>query len=217
MAFLLEPEAYELLKENGLPIMRYGFAASLTEAEREAERIGYPVVMKIVSPDILHKSDAGGVKVGIQDAEELKMAYQYIMENVKRAVPDGRHQGVLIAPMISGGVETIIGIGSDPEFGRFIMFGLGGVFVELYKDVSFRMIPLDEEEAGDLIRDVKASALLHGYRGGKSADVQALTELISSCSRLAENHPEITELDLNPVIVREDGAYILDARVCLEK
>lgn len=213
MTFLSEPEAYELLKVSGISVMPYAFATNVEEAMKKAEEIGYPVVMKIVSPDIVHKSDAGGVMVGLQDDEQIKTAYQRIMENAERAVPGGKHQGVLITPMVKGGVETIIGLGTDPEFGKFIMFGLGGIFVELYKDVSFRMIPITPNDARDLIDEVSGSALFKGYRGDKSRNISPLVDLIVSCSRLLESHNEIEEMDLNPVIIREDGALILDARI----
>ncbi len=213
MKFMLEVEAYSILEGNGAPLPKYCFAKTIKEAQKAADEIGYPVVMKIVSEDILHKSDIGAVKVGLKNAEDVKCAYNAIMESANRAVPNGRHRGVLITEMISGGVETIIGLGKDPEFGRYIMFGMGGIFVEVFKDVSFRMIPLSLKDARDLINEVEGSLLLKGYRGDSKKDIEALIRLLMTCSNISESHPDIKEMDLNPVIVNEDGAFVLDARI----
>lgn len=216
MRFMLEPDAYELLKSNGIPIPDYRFAQNIDEAEQAANEIGYPVVIKIVSEDIIHKTDIGAVKVGLKNSEQLREAYKDIVFAAHNAVPCGRHKGVLITKMINGGVETIVGLGNDPEFGKFMMFGMGGIFVELYKDVSFRLIPMSNLDAKSIIEDVKGSVLLKGYRGSSPKNIEALISLIMGCSHMIESNPDIKEMDLNPVIVREDGVYVLDARVCLE-
>lgn len=213
MNFMLEVDAYSILEKCGASLPKYRFAKTINEAQKAADEIGYPVVMKIVSEDILHKSDIGAVKVGLKNTEDVKAAYNAIMESANKAVPNGRHRGVLVTEMISSGVETIIGLGIDPEFGRYIMFGMGGVFVEVFKDVSFRMIPLSLEDARSMIDEVRGSMLLKGYRGDSKKDVEALTKLLITCSNLFLSYPDIKEMDLNPVIVNEDGAFVLDARI----
>ena len=213
MILMPEYEAYGLFSRNGIAVMPCAFAKNIEEACEAAEKIGWPLVAKISSEDIVHKSDIGGVIVGIANKDELKTAFKTIIENAEKAVPGGKHAGILITPLIKGGIETVIGAGVDPEFGRFIMFGLGGIFVELYRDVSFRMVPVSEADAREMIAEVKAAALLSGYRGHDGANIGALVDLIVGCSRLMEGHEEICEMDLNPVMARKDKAYILDGRV----
>ena len=213
MAFLTEVEAYEMLQSHGVSPVPYCFVQQADAAVHAAEQLGYPVVMKIVSEDIVHKSDAGCVVVGISCADEAVDAYAKIMGNAESAVPGGRHKGILVSKMISGGTEVIIGGGIDPEFGRFLMFGLGGVFVELYKDVVFRGLPLNNVDAHQMISQTRASRLLEGYRGQSVKDVDALHNLLLKCSHFFESEPDVTEMDLNPVMVCEQGVYVLDARI----
>ena len=217
MPYLLEPDAYALLSENGIPVPKYRLVRNGEEAERAAAEIGYPVAMKIVSEDILHKSDVGGVKLAVQNGAEARAAFQDLMAAAQKTVPGGRHKGVLVTQMVEGGVETIIGLGMDPEFGPFLMFGLGGIHVEIFKDVSFRLVPLSREHARDMVDEVKSSVLLKGYRGNPPKNLEALIDLIMAVSKMSVANPDIQEMDLNPVIVREEGALAIDARILRQR
>lgn len=212
---LLEHEAYMLLEYYGLPVPRYSLARSLEEAIDAANRIGYPIVLKIVSPDIVHKSDVGGVVVGIENERAVAEAYARILENVKKMVPEARIMGILVQEMVPEGIEVIIGGIRDPVFGPVVMFGLGGVFVEVLRDVSFRVAPLTEDDATEMIREVKGYMLLKGYRGQPPRDLEALKKIIIGVARLMEENEWIKELDLNPVMAypEGEGAKIADARI----
>lgn len=214
---LLEPEAVEFLKENGITPVDYALAASREEAMVAADRFGCPVVLKVVSPDVIHKSDAGGVAVNINGAGEMGRAYEKMMETVRERVPSADIRGAMIVPMAASGTELIVGMVRDPQFGPVIMFGLGGVFVEVFKDVSFRVAPFDTETAMDMIEETRAFTILSGVRGEARKDIGALAELLVKVSRLAASRPEIAEIDLNPVRLYEQGLAVLDARVILEK
>jgi acyl-CoA synthetase (NDP forming) len=174
------------------------------------------VVMKIVSPDIIHKSDVGGVIVDVKNEKGVKDAYAKIMKNVKEYVPKAKVEGVLVEEMAPQGTETIIGCIKDPQFGPAIMFGLGGIFVEVLKDVTFRIAPITEDEAMEMISEIKAYPLLKGYRNTPPADIRSISRILLDTSKLATDHPEIKELDLNPVMVYEKGAKTVDARIILE-
>lgn len=210
---LLEPEAYDLLASYGVPVPPHRPAVSAEEAEAAANEIGYPVVAKIISPDILHKTEAGGVLLNLHDAAAVRAAYEQITERARREKSAVR--GVLISRMAPPGTEVIVGVTPDPQFGPVVMFGLGGIFVEVYQDVSFRLIPLAERDAAAMIREIKAFPILQGVRGRKPADLQALTDLLLKISRIAQETPEIAEMDLNPVLVYEKGLSVVDARVLL--
>ena len=210
---LLEPEAYELLEAYDVSVPRHQVVTSAEQAEVAAAEVGYPVVAKIVSPDILHKTELGGVLLNLNDAAAVRAAYRQIVERarqVRAALP-----GVLISCMAPPGTEVIAGLTQDAQFGPVVMFGLGGIFVEVYRDVSFRLIPLTEPDAAAMIREIKASPVLQGVRGGRSADLKALADLLLTVSRMAEENPEIAEMDLNPIIVYEEGLSVVDARVLL--
>lgn len=210
---LLEPEAYELLAYYGLPVPPHRMVSSAEEAEAAAAKIGYPVVAKIVSPDILHKTEAGGVLLNLNDAAAVRGAYHQITARARQGKAAVR--GVLISRMAPPGTEVIVGLTQDPQFGPMVMFGLGGVFVEVYQDVSFRLVPLAERDAAAMIQDVKAFPMLQGVRGKRSADLQALTDLLLKVSKIAEENVEIAEMDLNPIIVYEKGLSVVDVRVLL--
>lgn len=210
---LLEPEAYELLESYGLPVPPFRLTATPEEAARAAQELGYPVVAKIVSRDILHKSDAGGVALNLQSGEEVESAYRQVTE--RAGVLKAEVRGVLIAKMAPPGTEVIVGITPDPQFGPTVMFGLGGIFVEVYRDVAFRLIPITVKDAKAMIREVKGFAVLEGVRGRRPADLEAVSNLLLTVSRIGEEHPEIAEMDLNPVLVYERGLQIVDARVLL--
>jgi acetyl-CoA synthetase (ADP-forming) len=213
---LLETEAKMVCMKYGIPVTQFKLAKNETDALKFAEEIGFPVVLKIVSPDIIHKSDVGGVFVNIKSAKEVKDAYVKIMENVRKNAPKAKIEGVLIQEMAPPGTEVIVGSTKDPQFGPAIMFGLGGIFVEVLKDVTFRIAPITEDDASEMISEVKAYPLLTGYRKTPPADLKAISNILLSTSRLVMDHMEIKELDLNPIIVYEKGARTVDARIILE-
>ena len=213
---LLEPEAKTICAEYGIAVNNFIVAKSAEEAAKAAEKIGYPVVMKIVSQDIIHKSDAGGVKVNIKTKEEVKTAYNTILENAHKYKADARIAGILVQEMAPQGTEVIVGAIKDPQFGQTVMFGLGGIFVEILKDVTFKVAPITEAEAADMIVGVRAYPLLNGYRNTPPSDVKAIVNVLMSVSKLVVDHPEIKELDLNPVMAYEKGTKTVDARIILE-
>jgi acetyl-CoA synthetase (ADP-forming) len=214
---LLEHEALKLCELYGLPVPGYGLARSEEEAVELAERVGYPAVLKVVSPDISHKSDVGGVILGVRSAEEVRSSYRRILENVKARAPGSRVYGVLVQRMAKPDLEVIVGGIRDPVFGPVVMFGLGGVFVEVLKDVSFRVAPLSDADVDDMVREVRGYRVLEGFRGSPPRDLDALKKVILGVSRMMVEVGEIAELDLNPVILypRGEGALIVDARVIL--
>ena len=212
---LVEPEAKEILKLYGVPVPDFKVARNEEEAVKFSNEIGYPVVMKIVSPQIIHKSDAGGVKVNIKNEEEARKAFREIMENAKKYKPDADLWGVIIYRMLPLGKEVIIGMIRDPQFGPAIMFGLGGIFVEILKDVSFRVAPVTKEEALEMIKEIKAYPILAGARGEKPVDIDALADMIVKIGDMATELPEIKELDINPIFAYEDSAVAVDARMLL--
>jgi len=213
---LLETEAKTVCAEYGIPVTEYKLAKNETEAVNFAMTLGFPIVLKIVSPDIIHKSDVGGVLVGIKNAEEVRSGYGRIMDNVKKHAAKANIVGMLVQEMAPGGTEVIVGSIKDPQFGPALMFGLGGVFVEVLKDVTFRIAPVSEDEAAEMISEVKAYPLLKGYRNMPPADLKAIIQILMNTSKLVLDNPEIKELDLNPVIVYEKGAKTVDARIILE-
>jgi acetyl-CoA synthetase (ADP-forming) len=213
---LLESEAKTIMTEYGVSVPKFQLATNEKEAAQIAQNIGFPVVAKIVSPEIIHKSDAGGVKVGLKTAADVEVAYKTIMENAKKYNPNARLLGVLVMEMAPQGTEVIVGAIKDPQFGATIMFGLGGIFVEVLKDVTFKIAPVNLEEAKEMITGLKASALLKGYRNSPAADVDALAQIIVNVSKLLIAHPEIKELDLNPVLAYAKGASTVDARIIIE-
>jgi acyl-CoA synthetase (NDP forming) len=215
-SYLLEPEAKIVCTEYGIPVTKFEVAKNEEEAVKFAEKIGYPVVMKVVSPDILHKSDIGGVVLNLRSKEDVKLGYQKIFANVKSHKPEAKVAGVLIEEMAPPSTEVIIGAIKDPQFGSTLMFGLGGIFVEILKDVSFRIAPISEYDAREMISELKAYPILKGYRGQPPADVDAIIKILLNVSRLVTDHQEIKELDLNPVKVYEKGAKTVDARIILE-
>lgn len=213
---LLEPEAAKLLEDNGIAVMPWRFVTTRSEAEAVAREWNKPVVLKVVSPQVIHKSDVGGVKVNLHTAAEVGEAYDSILANVARHVPHADVRGMLVVPMADPGTELILGVVQDPQFGPTVMFGLGGIFVEVFRDVSFRVAPFDKETALEMIQETKAWQLLQGVRGEKRKDIGSLVELLVQLSRLAVMYPDISEIDLNPVRVYEHGVKILDARIMLK-
>jgi acyl-CoA synthetase (NDP forming) len=213
---LLEPEAKTICSEYDISVNKFKVATTEAEAAAYADEIGYPIVLKIVSPDIIHKSDAGGVLVNLKTAADVAAGFTKIIGNAKKYKADAQIVGVLIQEMAPSGIEVIVGAIKDPTFGPTVMFGLGGIFVELLKDVNFRVAPLTVEDAKEMITTLKAFPLLNGYRGSQPADLEALTTIMVNVSRLILEHPEIKELDLNPIMAYSKGAKTVDARIILE-
>ncbi len=214
---LLEIEAKQLLASHGAPVPVEHLASSSKEAAVAAAAIGGPAVLKIVSPDILHKSDAGGVKVNLDSQKKVQTACRQIMENARAYNPAADIRGVLVSPMAQKGVEVIIGTKTDDQFGPVIMYGLGGVMVEILKDVCFRVLPISRRSARRMIEETKSAPILAGVRGEPPYDKKAVIELLLLCSEVMESYPEIEEMDLNPVIVHHEGLSIVDARIILKK
>jgi len=202
---LIEEEGYEVLKAYSFPVPTSILAKDEGDCARVAKQIGYPVVMKIASPDIIHKSDAGGVKVNLRNEEEVRNAYRGIISSVTKYKSDAKIVGVLVQEMVKGGKETIIGAKQDPKFGPLVMFGMGGIYVEVLKDVVFRLAPIDEHEANRMVESVKTSKILRGVRGERPSDINALVECLQRLSQLVTDFPEITEFDMNPLLVLEEG------------
>jgi acyl-CoA synthetase (NDP forming) len=213
---LTECESKELLRKEDIPVVETRLASTKTEAIAIAKTIGFPVALKIASPDIIHKSDAGGVKLGLANANQVGKAYSEIMSAVKEKFPSAILQGVTVQKMAAPGIEIIIGMSKDLQFGPVLMFGLGGILVEIVRDVSFRIVPLTRFDAAEMMREIKGYKLLEGYRGQGPADIPALESLLLKVSGFIEKNPQIKELDLNPVSAYKDGVLVLDARIVLE-
>ena len=213
---LTEIESKELLKAARIPVVETKLATSKTEAMELAKKMGFPVVMKIVSPDVVHKSDSGGVKLNILNATQAGKAYSEILASVKKHYPKAKIVGITVQKMAKQGIEVIIGMTKDAQFGPVIMFGLGGILVEVLKDVSFRIVPMTRRDAAEMISEIKGFPILKGYRGQDPADVPFLEELIVKVSDFVDKNPEIKELDLNPVFAYKSGALAVDARIILE-
>ncbi|MCX8118375.1 MAG: acetate--CoA ligase family protein [Desulfobacterota bacterium] len=213
---LTEFESKMFLKEAGIPVVETRLARSQKEAVLLAQKVGLPVALKVNSPEIVHKSDSGGVKLNLKTSSEVRKAYREILEVVQKRHPSSPIQGISVQKMVRPGTEVIIGTSKDPQFGPVIMFGLGGIFVEVLKDVSFRIIPLGRRDALEMIEEIKGYPLLKGYRGKEPADIPALIETLMKVSTLMERWPEIKELDLNPIFAYKKGALAVDARIILE-
>ncbi|TRZ92413.1 MAG: acetyl-CoA synthetase [Methanosarcinales archaeon] len=215
MKILTEHEAKKVLSKYGIPVTQGSIAKSAEEAFRIASSIGFPVAMKISSPDISHKSDVGGVVLNIKKGD-VKAAFSDMITRIKKAAPGANIEGVLVQQMAPSGHEVIVGLKKDAQFGHALMFGLGGIFVEIYKDVSFRVTPIDKKEALEMISEIKGYPILKGIRGRKPADIDAVAQVLVSVSEMAQIE-NIIELDINPLIVGEKGAIAVDARAMVEK
>jgi acyl-CoA synthetase (NDP forming) len=210
---LTEIESKQILDEAGIPTASARLATSADEAVKAAKKLGYPVVLKIVSPDVTHKSDVGGVRLGLDSPGAVTAAFAEISEAVKQHEPSARIEGVAVQKMAHPGIEVIVGMSKDPQFGPVLMFGLGGVLVEVLKDVSFRIVPLEPRDARQMVREIKGFPVLQGFRGQEPADLEALEKLLLKVSAFVDAHPEVEELDLNPVFAYKDGALAVDARI----
>ncbi|MBU2550344.1 MAG: acetate--CoA ligase family protein [Proteobacteria bacterium] len=218
-AYMTENEAGELLQAYGFPVLRHRLAAGPDQLESVLEYVGLPVAMKIASPDIIHKFDAGGVRLKIKSLEAARKAYDEIVANAKAFKEEARIQGVLVERMARPGLEVILGCTRDPKFGPIVMFGLGGTFVEAIKDVSFRLAPMWEISAEIMIRSIKSYRLLQGVRGNPPSDVDAIKDCVLRLSQMVADHPEIDELDINPLIVypEGEGCVVADSRIMLRR
>jgi acetyltransferase len=214
-----ENEAKTVLEAYNFSVPPGNLAMSVDEAVRFANEFGYPVAMKISSPDILHKSDIGGVKVGLANAQAVDDAFELMMLRIRRKMPEAGLRGVLIEKMILGGKEIILGMKKDPQFGPVLMFGLGGIFVEVLKDVSFGLAPITAEECMKMLESTRSYKLLTGARGEKPVDISAIVLNMQRLSQLVLDFPEISEIDINPLKVgfEGDGAFVIDARIILAK
>ncbi len=212
---MLEHESKQIFKLIGLNVPPFALAQTVDEAQKFAQEVGYPVVMKIVSEDIIHKSDAGGVVVGPKNAREVDEAFNKILTNAKNYKADANIRGVFISHMVPKATEVIVGVTRDPTFGPVVMFGLGGIFVEIMKDVVFRVAPFPKEEARHMINEIKSKPMLYGARGTKPADIDALVDTIYIISQLVSQVDDIKELDINPLFALEKGASAVDARITL--
>ncbi len=208
-------EANALLAEGGIPVIPTALARDPEEAIHLADTFGYPVVLKLAAASITHKSDVGGVALNLANADAVHDAFHRIRSAALAAAPDAAVQGVSVQPLARPGTEVIIGLTQDPQFGPVLMFGLGGVLVEALKDVAFRIVPLDSRDARQMIGEIQAFPLLQGYRGAPPADLDALEALLLKLSAFAQAHPEIRELDLNPVVAHAHGATAVDVSIVL--
>lgn len=213
---LTAPEGKRVADAYGIPTPREGLATTADEAAALAEEIGAAVVCKIVSPDILHKTEAGGVIVGVEGPAAAREAFDKIVANAKAYNSSATITGVQVQQLVGGGHEVIVGATTDPTFGKIVAFGLGGVLVEVLKDVTFRLAPLDADEARSMVTGIKAAEVLRGARGAEPVDIDALAEVIQRVSALVTDFPEIREFDLNPVFAAADGACAADIRILVE-
>jgi acetyl coenzyme A synthetase (ADP forming)-like protein len=213
---LTAPEGKQVCDAYGISVPGEGVAKSATEAGKLAAGMGFPVVMKIVSPDILHKTEAGGVIVGVKSADEATKAYDTILANAKKYKADAKIEGVQVQQMIKGGQEVIVGAVSDGSFGKLVAFGLGGVLVEVLKDITFRLAPASKEDALSMLDGIQAAEMLKGVRGGEAVNRDALAALIVGVSELVSDFPEISEMDLNPVFASAQGAVAADVRIVVD-
>jgi acyl-CoA synthetase (NDP forming) len=212
---LFPPNTDAVLRSYGIPTVKTFLAKNKEDLRNFTKKTKFPVVLKIFSPDIIHKTETGGIKINLKNLEETEKAYDEILKNVKLKVPQVNILGITISPMITEGKEIILGMKRDLIYGPVIMFGLGGIYVEILKDVSFRVAPISREDAYEMISEIKSSPLLLGARGEKPSDIDAIADLILKLSQLSLDYPEISEIDLNPVKVFEKGrgCLCLDARM----
>jgi len=212
---LIEPQAKELLNIFGIKMPEMKLTATKEEAQKAAKSMGFPVALKVVSHDIVHKSDTGGVETGIKDMKSLKVSYGNIISKVKSNLPKAVIKGILVEKMAPVSTELIIGALKDPQFGPVVMFGLGGIFVEAISDVSFRLAPINEKEALEMIKETKAFSLLNGFRNQQTLDIYTAAKSILSVSKIITKIEHVEEIDLNPVLVYPNGIIVVDAKIII--
>lgn len=213
---LTEAEAYQLLGAYGFSVPEARVVSSAEEALGAAGEIGYPVALKVCSPSVLHKSEVGGVALGIETEGVLEEAFGRMRSRLEESLPEASGSDLLVVPMAEPGLEVILGMTRDEQFGPALMFGLGGVWVELLKDVTFRLVPVEETEALRMIGEIKGAQLIEGYRGGPALDKGALVGAITGLSRLVEANPAVSSIDVNPLVLYETGSLVVDAKVLIE-
>lgn len=213
---LTEIESKEIIGEAGIPVVEGYLAREESEVEALCDKMGFPVALKIISPDIIHKSDSGGVRLNLQDSSQVVEAYRETIASAKNKFPGAEIHGISVQKMAPPGIEIIIGMHKDAQFGPVLMFGLGGILVEILKDVSFRIVPLSRMDAKEMIEEIKGYSMLEGYRGQGPSDIPCLIELLLKVSKFVEDHPEIKDIDLNPIFLYREGALVVDARIILE-
>ena len=213
---LTEIEAKQVFKEAGLQVTDTRLAVNKKDAIAMSTEMGFPVVLKIVSPDILHKTEANGVKLNLKTADDVAKAFDEIIVSAKEKFPNANIHGVAVQGMAKSGLEIIIGMTLDTQFGPVLMFGLGGIFVEVMKDVSFGITPLMKRDADEMIRSIKGYPLLNGFRGAPKIDVANLESWLLKLSDFAQTYPEVKEFDLNPIFAYAQGAMVVDARIILK-
>ena len=208
-------ESRKIIDLVGLPLNKMALATNAEESIEKAREVGYPIALKIISEDVIHKSDAGGVMVGIKSDEELKKSYEDMMISIKKHYPTAKIDGVSIEEMVKG-TEVLIGSMTDRQFGKMIALGIGGIFTEIYKDVTFRLIPITKEDVKEMMNEIKGKKIFEGFRGLPQVKKEELTNLMLKISKLIEENPIIKEMDLNPVVATEKGLITIDARIILE-
>ena len=213
---LTELESRKVLEYYEIPLVKAEIIKDLESAKKFVEKIGYPVVLKVVSPQILHKTDVGGVVLNISNEKELYQAYHQIIKNIEKKAPKAKIDGFFIQEMLPNDREVIVGGKKDPTFGQTIAFGMGGVFVEVLEDVSFRVVPITRQDAIEMLKEIKALKILKGYRGKSPVDFEALVDILLRTSKMLESNPEIKELDINPIFALTDRAVAGDARIIVE-
>ncbi|MCF8010312.1 MAG: acetate--CoA ligase family protein [Clostridiales bacterium] len=207
--YLTETEVYKILEEKDIKVSEYSSCENKEQAKAEAAKLGYPLVMKIVSPDILHKTDAGCVVLNVASDNDLEKSWENIMQNAQNQGDNIEIRGILLQKMAEKGNEVIAGIKKDSQFGHVILCGLGGIFVEVLKDVALRLVPVDKTEAVKMIRELKGFKVLEGVRGSKESDIDELANVLVKLSEIVERYPHIEELDINPLFVYEKGKSVL--------
>lgn len=212
---LTEAEAYELLSKHGISVPKYMVTSSLEESLEKAKSLGFPLVMKVISPDIIHKTEIGGVMLNIKNGPQVRESYQKMIDSVEKKRPEAKINGVLLYKQVPSGVEVIVGMTRDLQFGPTVMFGLGGIFTEILQDVSFGICPVTRIDIEEMINETKGIKVLKGYREQPGCDIDAIIDIIMNISNIAMNYSVIREIDLNPIMVYEKGAVAVDAKILL--
>lgn len=212
---LTENESYDLLSQYGISVPSYLIASSSEEVLEKSKSLGFPIVMKIISTDIIHKTDVGGVILNINNEQQARGSYLYMMDSVRKNKPDAHIKGVSLYRQLPKGIEIIVGMTRDVQFGPTVMFGIGGIFTEILEDVSFRICPVTRIDVEEMIQEIKGIKILKGYRNQKGSDIESIVSIVIAISNIAMEYPSINEIDLNPVMVYEKGAVVVDAKIII--
>jgi len=211
----LEPECWEVLKSYDLPTPSYRWVLSSTQAKESALSLEFPMILKVVSPDIIHKTDVGGIIMGLRNPDEVEAGYKELERIIQKKRPESRWEGAILVKQLPKGREVILGKFEDPQLGPALMLGIGGIFTEILGDVVFRLLPLTSFDAQEMVSDLKFRSVLQGTRGEGPVDIEALYQAIFAFGRLIEENPVIKECDLNPIFLYEKGLYVVDARMSI--